>query len=28
MSEIKFAIKETAGVLSEPLKELNLISWN
>lgn len=32
MAEIKFEIKETAGVLSESAKgwkkELNLISWN
>lgn len=32
MAEIKFEIKETAGVLSESskgwTKELNLISWN
>lgn len=32
MAEIKFEIKETAGVLSESskgwTKELNLVSWN
>ena len=32
MAEIKFEIKETLGVISEPTKgwskELNLVSWN
>ena len=32
MSDIKFEIKETVGILSESLKgwtkELNLVSWN